>query len=134
MTLYLDSSAIIKLFKSEPGSSRVRSMISRERECVTARHAFVEVMSTLMRYLANDKEAKISEFRELWDSLRVVEIDFLTCEIAASLADETQTRSLDAMHLAAMWRAGGSSLTMVTFDKRLAAATRHLGMPVADVA
>jgi len=134
MTLYLDSSAIIKLYKAEADSDKCRTIIGSERELVSARHAFVEVINAINRDETGRREQAISEFRELWDGIRIVEIDSLTCEIAASLARETGTRTLDALHLAAMWRAGGSSLTMLTFDTRLAAATRHLGMPVADVA
>jgi predicted nucleic acid-binding protein len=46
----------------------------------------------------------------------IVELDEVTCERAAAVAEVTGVRSLDAMHLAAAQRVGGSAVTFVTFD------------------
>jgi predicted nucleic acid-binding protein len=42
----------------------------------------------------------------------------------------TSARTLDALHLAAAQRLGGSSIGFVTFDLRQAQAARTLGMTV----
>lgn len=42
----------------------------------------------------------------------------------------TGTRTLDALHLAAAERAGGSALRFLTFDMRLAQAARSIGFIV----
>ncbi len=57
-------------------------------------------------------------FRADWAHLAVVEIDALLAEEAARLADLTGTRSLDAIHLAAIQRAGPLGITLVTADLR----------------
>lgn len=54
----------------------------------------------------------------------------LTCEIAADVAEATGARSLDALHLAALSRAGKSTLSLLTFDVRLAQAGRALGVTI----
>jgi hypothetical protein len=60
----------------------------------------------------------------------IVELDEVTCERAAAVAEVTGVRSLDAMHLAAAQRVGGSAVTFVTFDARQAQAARTLGFNV----
>jgi hypothetical protein len=62
--------------------------------------------------------------------MHVVELDELTCEIAAGVAEATGARSLDALHLGAMSRAGKGSLSLLTFDVRQAQAARALGFAV----
>lgn len=51
-------------------------------------------------------------------------------ERAATVAETTGVRSLDAIHLAAAQSAGGTQLTFVTFDLRQAQAARSLGFTV----
>jgi hypothetical protein len=52
------------------------------------------------------------------------------CEIAADVAEATGARSLDALHLGALSRAGKGTLSLLTFDVRLAQAGRALGVTV----
>ncbi|HSH60843.1 MAG TPA: PIN domain-containing protein [Acidimicrobiales bacterium] len=57
----------------------------------------------------------------------VVELDAATCELAATIAEHTGVRTLDALHLGAAQRAGGQALTILTFDVRQAQAALLLG-------
>ena len=59
----------------------------------------------------------------------VVELDAATCELAATIAEQTGVRTLDALHLGAASRLG-TSLTFLTFDVRQAQAARGLGFAV----
>lgn len=59
-----------------------------------------------------------------------MEVDRVTCELAATIAEQTGVRSLDAVHLAAARRAGGNAITFLTFDLRQAQAARTLGFAV----
>ena len=52
--------------------------------------------------------------------MHVVELDETTCDLAADLAELTDARTLDALHLAAANRAGQGAITVLTFDIRQA--------------
>lgn len=51
-------------------------------------------------------------------------------ELAASIAEQTGVRSLDALHLGAAQRVGRQAITFLTFDLRQAQAARNLGLTV----
>ena len=65
-------------------------------------------------------------------SFAIVEIDAATCELAATIAEQTSVRTLDALHLGAARRLG-TPLTFLTFDVRQAQAARALGFTVVGV-
>lgn len=60
----------------------------------------------------------------------LVELDALTCDMAADIAEVTGARTLDALHLAAAQRVGGPGLPFLTYDVRQARAARDLGFSV----
>lgn len=131
MAIYVDSSALLKRYVDEPDSERCESYLLADPVWVTARHTAVEVRRNLARLLAADAQAAAREqFAADWRRFHVVELDELTCDIAAGLAEATGARSLDALHLGAMSRAGKGSLALLTFDVRQAQAARALGFTV----
>lgn len=65
--------------------------------------------------------------------ISIVELDEVTCERAASVAELTGVRVLDALHLAAIQRSGGPAVPFLTFDVRQAQAARALGLTVLGV-
>ena len=64
------------------------------------------------------------------ESISLVELDATTCDAAAAVAEVTGARTLDALHLAAAQRVGGTALPFVTYDVRQAQAARSLGFTV----
>lgn len=131
MTLYVDSSALLKRYVDEPDSERVDELLSSDTQLVTGRHAVVEVRRNLARLLepAAARAARAALADDL-SSFSLVELDAGTCELAASIAEQMGVRSLDALHLGAARRLG-TALTFVTFDVRQAQAARSLGFVVA---
>jgi predicted nucleic acid-binding protein len=71
-----------------------------------------------------------SAFRTDWEHLALVEVDDVLCRDAGDIGAVTGARSLDAMHLAALQRAGPQGITLVTADLRQAQAGRSLGFEV----
>jgi predicted nucleic acid-binding protein len=133
VTLYVDASALAKLYVEEPESDVARKLLLTA-SWTAARHDYVEVRRTLQRRLARDRLARARAlFEESWRETNTVELDESTCLAAADLAERFGVKTLDALHLAAAQRAGGSELTFVTFDERQAAAARALGWTVAGV-
>ena len=134
MSLYVDSSALLKRYVDEPDSDAAEALLRSESSLLTARHTIVEVRRNLARLLAGrDLAAARSAFHEDLAVLSIVELDEVTCEGAAAVAELTGVRTLDALHLAAGQRIGGPAVPFLTFDVRQAQAARSLGLTVVGV-
>ncbi|HWI06195.1 MAG TPA: type II toxin-antitoxin system VapC family toxin [Solirubrobacteraceae bacterium] len=132
MSLYVDSSALLKRYVDEPDSDEADALLASDPSLLTARHTIVEVRRNLARLL-DERAARAAKdaFGEDIASFGIVELDAVTCEAAADLAELTGARTLDALHLAAARRlGGGSAIAFVTFDLRQAQAARTLGLTV----
>jgi uncharacterized protein len=131
VSLYVDSSALLKRYVEEPDSAAAESLLRSDRSLLTARHTIVEVRRNLARLLdERDAAAARAAFLQDLEAISIVELDALTCETAASIAELTGARTLDALHLAAAQRVGGAAVPFVTFDLRQAQAARSLGLTV----
>ena len=131
MTLYVDSSALLKRYVDEPDSERAVELLTTDPTLVTGRHTVVEVRRNLARMLSpTATTAARAAFAHDLTSFAIVELDAGTCELAATIAEQTSVRSMDALHLGAARRLG-THLTFVTFDVRQAQAARSLGLAVA---
>ena len=134
MSQYVDPSALVKLYSSEPGSEACEELLRRDLDWITAAHTEVEVRRTLARVLSGaDLERAREQFHAHWGRMNVVDLDRGVCGAAAELAEVTGARSLDALHLAAAQRAGGGTVPIHTYDLRLAQAARALGWPVIGI-
>ncbi|MHB8418552.1 MAG: type II toxin-antitoxin system VapC family toxin [Myxococcales bacterium] len=132
MPLYVDSSALLKRYVDEPDSEVCERHLLADPLWITARVTLVEARRNLARNLAGKPlELAREELAADWQRFNVVEMDELTCTIAADIAEATGARSLDALHLAAATRAGKGGLLFLTFDLRQAQAARLLGFAVA---
>jgi predicted nucleic acid-binding protein len=131
VTTYVDTSALLKRYVDEPDSATADELLAADPELVTGRHTIVEVRRNLARLLTG---AALIEARGSFavdvGSFAIVELDFATCELAATIAEQTGARTLDALHLGAARRLG-TALTFVTFDVRQAQIARVLGFRVA---
>ena len=128
---FIDSSALLKRYIDEPDSPHFATVLSSDENWLTCRITWVEVWRNLGRRLAGtDALAARNAFRTDWDRLAVVEIDSVLTEDAGRLADLSGARSLDAVHLAALQRAGPTGISLVTADLRQAQAARLFGWVV----
>jgi predicted nucleic acid-binding protein len=131
MSLYIDSSALLKRYLDEEHSAHCDEVLSSDEQWLTARHTWVEVLRNLARLLDGSERTRMeAEFRQDWQRFSIVELDVTTCEIAADIAATHGLRTLDALHLAAAQRAGGSALPILTYDLKQASVARALGFPV----
>lgn len=131
MSLYIDTSALLKLYIEEPESDACEAFLSADSDWVTGAHTLVEARRNLRRLLGNsdDHIDALTQFTDDWQRFLVVELDQDLCVSAATLAEQTGARTLDALHLAAAHAAGGP--TLVTYDLRLAQAADEVGLAVA---
>ena len=97
---------------------------------MTGRHTVVEVRRNLAQLLAPpDASAARASFATDLASFAIVELDAATCELAATIAEQTGVRTLDALHLGAARRLG-IAIGFLTFDVRQAVVARALGFSV----
>ena len=131
MTLYVDSSALIKRYIAEDDSEDAEAILLSDTEWVTGRHTFVEVLLAMHHRLGEpERRIATAAFERDWHRTFVVALDDVVGRRAVELGIVTGARSLDALHLAAAERAGGRSVPIVTFDVRLGHAGRSLGFAV----
>jgi predicted nucleic acid-binding protein len=134
MTLYVDSSALIKRYVDEGDSDAAEAILLGDMEWVTARITFVEVGLAIHRRVDEaGRNAAIAAFERDWERTLVVSVDDVTSRRAVELGVTTGARSVDAIHMAAAERAGGRSIPIVTFDVRLGHSARALGFAVIGV-
>jgi hypothetical protein len=131
VTTYVDTSALLKRYVDEPDSDRAVELLASDDVLVTGRHTVVEVRRNLARMLSpSDATAARADLARDLEAFAIVELDASTCELAATIAEQSGVRTLDALHLGAARRLG-TALTFVTFDVRQAQAARALGFAVA---
>jgi predicted nucleic acid-binding protein len=131
VSVYVDSSALLKRYVDEPDSDLADSLLRSDPNLLTARHTIVEVRRNLARLLdGRDLATARSAFTGDLEALAIVELDEVTCEAAATVAEVTGVRTLDALHLAAAQRVGGPAVPFLTVDARQAQAARGLGLTV----
>lgn len=124
----MDSSALLKLYLDEPGSDECRRLIADAAEVATAIVALVEVRRNLALYFdRNDLAHAREDFERDWERFSVMPVDPVVCGRAASIAEQTGLRPLDAIHVSAAERVGGP---LLTYDLRQANAARALGVTV----
>ena len=131
MSLYIDASALLKVYFEEPDSDRAEEILSSDEEWITGRQALIEVRRNLARSLEGASLVQARrQFERDWRAMAVVELTPEVCNAAADLAEVTGARTLDALHLGAAKVVGGGTLPVVTFDLRQAQVARSLGWVV----
>jgi predicted nucleic acid-binding protein len=130
MTLYVDSSALLKRYVDEHDSEAAVNLMATDPVLVTSRLSEIEVRRNLARLLVGpDLEACRQQFAVDLDVFALVAIDAVTCNRAALVAEQTLCRSLDAIHVASAVRAGANTV-FLTFDQRQAQTARSAGLAV----
>jgi predicted nucleic acid-binding protein len=131
VSVYVDSSALLKRYVEEADSADADALLRADGTLLTARHTIVEVRRNLARLLSgHDLAAARAAFTDDLASISIIELDDATCEAAASIAETTGVRTLDALHLAAAQRISEPGAGFLTFDLRQAQAARTLGLMV----
>lgn len=134
MTLYVDSSALLKRYLPERDSESAESLLLSEQDLTTARHTSVEVRRVLSKELrGRDLNSAQEAFDEDWRLMVVVELSAPVCEKAAEIAESTGVRTLDALHLGAALEVGAGHIPLLTYDARQARVARSLGWTVLGV-
>ena len=136
MTLYLDTSSLVKLYVTEPGSDAVRRLVDAATIVATSSIAYTETRAALARrrrervlrplVFASAKK----NFEAEWPQYLTIEVTSVLCRQAAELAERYGLRAYDSVHLAAFAEvaseAGVRATRFSSFDDVLNRAARSL--------
>lgn len=125
MTLYLDSSALVKRYVVEAGSDDIVKAMKEAEVWSSCRLAFVETVRAVGLRVGTMGTGKV---KGDWRNVNVVEINRGLSEHAAELALSAGLRTLDAMHLAAALTLSADRPVFATWDIRLHCAARAHGL------
>ena len=136
MTLYLDTSSLIKLYVEEAGSDAVRQLVGDAGVVATSVVAYAETRAALARLRRDGvlTPAKLAsaknQFMEQWHAYLTLEATDSMCRAAGELAEKYSLRGFDSIHLASFAevarRAGADDTRFSSFDDRLNQAARNL--------
>ena len=130
MILYLDTSALVKLYVEEPGSAAVAARVERAEAVVTARVTYAEARAAFARQRREGgltSAALRRVVRDLdgeWGTYNLVDLGEPVIRRAGALAERHALRGHDAVQLAAALdvRTADVDLEFASFDSRLARA------------
>jgi predicted nucleic acid-binding protein len=125
LTLYLDSSALVKRYVKEAGSDLLVEAMERADTYKMCRIGFVE---TVRAVALGGEPGDVERVESDWTRVDVVEVDGGLAEDAAWLAVRHRLRTLDALHLAAALAVADGETTFVTWDTDLHRAAREQGL------
>ncbi len=126
-TVYLDSSALVKLVVHEPESGALGRYLRRRPRRMSCALARVEVV----RAVRPQGAVALTRARRVLERLSLLRLDDSLLDAAAQL-DGSSLRSPDAIHLAAAQTIGVELESVVTYDIRMTAAATGLGLRVAS--
>ena len=141
MILYLDTSALVKLYVEEQGSAEIRAAVDTAQAVCTSMVAYVEVHAALARaadegrITGQERARAVADFRADWPEYAVVQVTQRVADLAAELALAHGLRGFDAIHLgsALVVRAeSGAEVRFLAWDERIRRAAQAAGFAGPD--
>jgi uncharacterized protein len=137
LILYLDTSALVKLYAEEGGTNLVRHAVRDSDLIATSLISYAETRSALARKSGSREISRAtftrckSEFERDWLRLHRLPVDWPLVRLAGELAEQHALRALDAVHLAtadSLQTALRDPVTFASFDDVLNAAAQARGI------
>jgi predicted nucleic acid-binding protein len=135
VTLYLDTSSLVKLYIEESGNERVWEQVELATSVATSAVAYPEARAALARRRRDHTLSAVGfaavkrVFDAEWTRYVVVEVTDTLCKDASQLAEQYALRGYDSIHLASFLeiarQAGVPDTEFSSFDDRLNAAARR---------
>ncbi|QFP77591.1 type II toxin-antitoxin system VapC family toxin [Deinococcus sp. AJ005] len=123
--LYLDTSALARLYTDEPDHEKVRLAQVQASGDITHAITYVELHSALagrrQRKAISERayRAALQDIGRDWPTIRHISVDEQLLQDAAQLATSHTLRASDAVHLAAAQAIAPLGLQFMTFDLKL---------------
>ncbi len=140
MILFVDSSALVKLYIAEAGSERMREAAAGEVSVGASILAFAEIHATFARrrreelLVASELEQIRLAFAADWGKLAQVPVGDAVLQLVPRLCERHPLRGADAVHLASalLLREEGLEVTFACSDGRLLKAANVEGLEIFD--
>ena len=142
MILFLDTSALVKVYIAEPGSERMREAVARDEPKAASALAFAEMHATFARrrweelLLASELEQIQRSFGADWETVTQIEVGDAVLRLVPGLCERHPLRGADAGHLASalLLHEDGLEILFAGSDRPLLAAAAAEGLPIFDPA
>ena len=137
MILYLDTSALVKLYVDEPGRAVVMLAVERARLWATHLIAYTELraalarMKRMRRIEAGDLKMIVDAFEGDWEGMHILTPTETHVRRAGELAERYELHGYDSVHLAAaeaLSQMAPMEVRFACFDQQLARAASQLGL------
>lgn len=134
MMLYLDTSALVKLYVDEPLSQELSAAVDESEAVATSLLAYAEAMAAFARARRDARLSPhgyrhiVDAFEEDWPRYIVVEVTDRLVKSAGNLAASRALRGYDALHLASalsLRERVPSAVMFVAFDRELNIAAKR---------
>jgi predicted nucleic acid-binding protein len=140
LTCYLDASVLLPTSVKEPASAAVDAFMGAgKQDLLVSDFAAAEVASALSRLVRmgrlqeSDASARLSDF-DIWRAAMTASADIRGVDVRLAYAYvrrfDLALRAPDALHIAIARRL---DVSLATLDRRLAAASRELGVVVEEL-
>ena len=139
MLIYLDTSALVKLYaEEENGRELVQEAVGASKVAATSSIAYAEARASLARkqregiFTAEDLRRAVSDLDEDWTTYARLNVSGSVTHQAGELAERHALRGFDSIHLASALRLSErfEDLQFLAFDNRLNDAAREAHLSV----
>ena len=139
MILYLDTSALVKLYVRETGSVRVRNWLRRATAVATSAVAYPEARAAFARLQRTGHtnprrhRERVAQLNADWESFMRVELTPSVLRLAGETAETYELRGFDSIHLASALTLRDRtdiSCAFAVFDRRLRDGAARAGLSV----
>lgn len=137
MILYLDTSALLKLYLQEKGTHVIKSFVQQATTVATSLVAYAERRAALARarhtgrLVGEGYRIVIEAFEREWGTYVAQDVSHPVVRLAGDLAEKHLLKGFDAIHLASaltLQQKAGESVTFSAWDDRLMAAAAVEGL------
>jgi len=137
LILYLDTSALVKLYAQEEGSEIVRHAVTQSRLVAGSLICYAEARSAFARkarsgdITATALKKYKQEFERDWERIHQLAVDEALVRKAAELCERHGLRATDALHLATadiLQASVRATVTFACFDRGLRSAAEAYGL------
>ena len=139
MIVYLDTSAMVKLYVQETSSTELQRWVEEAQVIATSRIAYAEARAALARKFREHELAVkgyrsvVEDLDEDWENYFIVDVTESLVKLAGLLSEKHALRGLDAIHLASgvvLRRQARRDVAFSCFDDRLISAARREGLRI----
>jgi predicted nucleic acid-binding protein len=137
--LYLDSSALVKLYVPETASALIKQRVETADMSATSRISYAEARAAFARkrrehtVSLRDYQTVVQDFENDWESYFIVDVSESLIKRAGQLAEHHALRGYDVVHLASaviLSEEANQPVRFACFDEKLRRAARRHGLTV----